>query len=66
MKNVMDNKEFWKTMRSFSSDKNSIFLQISIEKNNIVISDESDLSEELSPLLKMLVGQSMFSQILII
>ena len=66
MKNVMDNKEFWKTMRSFSSDKNSIFLQISIEKNNLVISDESDLSEELSPLLKMLVGQSMFSQILII
>ena len=66
MKNVMDNKEFWKTMRSFSSDKNSIFLQISIEKNNFVISDESDLSEELSPLLKMLVGQSMFNQILII
>ena len=66
MKNVMDNKEFWKTMRSFSSDKNSIFLQISIEKNNLVISDESDLSEELSTLLKMLVGQSMFSQILII
>ena len=66
MKNVMDNKEFWKTMRSFSTDKNSIFLQISIEKNNLVISDESDLSEELSPLLKMLVGQSMFSQILII
>ena len=66
MKNVMDNKEFWKTMRSFSSDKNSIFLQISIEKNKLVISDESDFSEELSPLLKMLVGQSMFSQILII
>ena len=52
MKNFMDNKEFWKTMRSFSSDKNSIFLQISIEKNNLVISDKSDLSEELSTLFE--------------
>ena len=29
MKNILDGKEFWKTMRSFLSDK--FFLQISIE-----------------------------------
>ena len=47
-KNVLDSKEFWKTMRPFLSDKNTVFSQISIQKNNRVISDDSDLSEELS------------------
>ena len=32
IKNVSDNKEFWKVMKSFLSDKNIIFSQISIEK----------------------------------
>ena len=32
VKNVLDSKEFWKTMRPFLSDKNTVFLQISIEK----------------------------------
>ena len=35
-------------MRPFLSDKNTVFSQISIQKNNRVISDDSDLSEELS------------------
>ena len=32
-KNALDSKEFRKTMRPFLSDKNTVFLQISIEKN---------------------------------
>ena len=46
MKNVLDSNEFWKTMRPFLSDKNTVFLQISIGKNNQIISDDFDLSEE--------------------
>ena len=38
MKNVLDSKKFWKTMGSFLSDKNTVFSQISIEKNNGIIS----------------------------
>ena len=30
MKNVLDSKEFWKTMRPFLSDKNTVMPQISI------------------------------------
>ena len=47
-KNVLDSKEFWKTMRPFLSDRNTVLSQISIEKNNWIISDEFDLSEEFS------------------
>ena len=35
-------------MRPFLSDKNTVFLQISIEKNNQIISDDFDLSEGFS------------------
>ena len=48
MKKVLDSKEFWKTMRPFLFDKNTFLLQISIEKNNRIISDDFDLSEEFS------------------
>ena len=48
MKKVLDNKEFWKTMRPFLSNKSTGFSQISIEKNNRIISDNFDLSEEFS------------------
>ena len=48
MKTVLDSKEFWKTMRPFLSDKNTVFSQISIEKNNRIISDDFVLSEEFS------------------
>ena len=47
MKNVLDSKAFWKTMRLFLSDK-TVFSQISIEKNNRIISDDLDLSKEFS------------------
>ena len=48
MKNVLDSKELWKTMRPFLSDKNTVFSQINIEKNNRIISDDFDLPEEFS------------------
>ena len=48
MKNVLDNKKFWKTMGPFLYDKNTVFLQISIEKNNQIISDDFVLPEEFS------------------
>ena len=47
MKNVLDSKAFWKTMRPFLSDK-TVFSQISIEKNNRIISDDLDWSKEFS------------------
>ena len=48
MKNILDSKEFWKTMRPFLSDKNTVFSQISIGKNNQITPDDFDLSEEFS------------------
>ena len=48
MKNILDSKEFWKTMRPFLSDKNIVFSQTSIVKNSRNISDDFDLSEEFS------------------
>ena len=48
MKNVLDSRKFWKTMGPFLSDKNTVFSQISIEKNNQIISDDFVLSEEFS------------------
>ena len=63
LKHVLDSKEFWKMVRSFLSDKNTVFSQIIIEKNNRIISDDFDLSEELSIFLKMLLGCSMPCQI---
>ena len=48
MKNVLDSKKIWKTVRPFLSDKNTVFSQNSIEKNNRITSDDFDLSEEIS------------------
>ena len=59
-------KEFWKTMGPFSSDKNTVFSQINIEKNNQIKSDDFDLSENFRTFLKMLLGRSMSSQMSII
>ena len=55
MKNLLDSKQFWKTMRPFLSDKNAVFSQISIEKNNRIISGDF----EFSTFLKMHRGRSM-------
>ena len=48
MKNLLDGKEFWETMRPFWSDKSTVLSQISIEINNRSISDDFDLTEEFS------------------
>ena len=48
MKKLFSSREFWKTMRPFLSDENTVFSQISIEKNDRIISDDFDLSEEFS------------------
>ena len=48
MKNVLDSIKIWKTMGPFLSDKNTVFSQINLEKNNQIISDDFDLSEEFS------------------
>ena len=43
-------------MRPFLSDKSTVFSQISIEKNNRIISDDFDLSEEFSTIFEDAVG----------
>ena len=40
MKEVLDSKEFWKTMKPFLSHKNTVFSQISTEKNYRIISED--------------------------
>ena len=48
MKNVLDKKKCWKTMGPLLFDNNTVFSQISVEKNNWIISDDFVLSEEFS------------------
>ena len=48
LKNLLDNKEFWKTIRPVLSDKNTVFSQISQEKNNWIISYDFVFSEKFS------------------
>ena len=52
MKNVLDNREVWKTKKPFLSDKNIIFSQISIEKNKKIISDDFDFFGEFNTFLE--------------
>ena len=52
MKNVLDSKQFCKTMRPLLSDKNTIFSQISIKENNGIVSDDFHLSEQFSTFFK--------------
>ena len=56
MKIVLGSKEFWKTTRPFFSDKNTVFSQISIEKNNRIICDDFDLSEKFCTFFEDAVG----------
>ena len=48
MKNILDSKEFRKTMRPFLFDKITVFSQISKEKNKRIMSGDFDLSKEFS------------------
>ena len=47
LKNVTDNKEFWKTVKPFLSDKVTTFPKIFLEKGEI-ISDESKVVNSFS------------------
>ena len=44
LNNVTDNKKFWKTVKSFLSDKVTTFPKISLAQNDEIISDESKLA----------------------
>ena len=46
MKKVLDSKKFWMKMGPYLSDKNTVFLLISIEKKNRIIPDGFVLSGE--------------------
>ena len=64
MKNVLDSKKFWKTMRPFLSDKNTVFSQTNIKKKLYLMILICLKSLALS--LKMLLGRSMQNQMNII
>ena len=51
-KRFRQDKNFLKTIGPFLPDKNTVFSQISIEKNNRIISDDSDLSEQFSTFIE--------------
>ena len=45
IKEISDNKTFWKTIRPYFSDKNNKFSKITLVENNIVIVDEKRVGE---------------------
>ena len=45
LKNITDNKLFWKTIKPFLSDKSTHASQITLVQNNNIVSDEKDISE---------------------
>ena len=59
MKNVLDSKEIWETMRPFLSDKNIVFSQISVKKLTEVYLMILICLKSLALSLKMLLGRSM-------
>ena len=48
LKNVTDNKEFWKTVKPFLSDKVITFPKISLVEKGEIISDESKVANSFS------------------
>ena len=48
LKNVTDNKKFWKTVKPFLSDKVTTFPQITLVENDKIISDESKVANSFS------------------
>ena len=48
LKNVTDNKEFWKTVKPFLSDKVTTFPKISLVEKGKIISDESKVANSFS------------------
>ena len=48
LKNVTDNKEFWKTVKPFLSDKVTTFPKISLVENGEITSDDSKVTNSIS------------------
>ena len=53
IKNITDNKLFWKTMKPFLSDKCSQASKISLVQKGNVISDDQELARTLIAFLKL-------------
>ena len=54
LKNLMDNKEFWKTVKPFLYDKVTTFPEISLVEKGEIISDESKVANSFSNFFEML------------
>ena len=44
-KDVVDNKKFWKTIKSFFSDKSNNFENISLIENGNLLTDDFEIAE---------------------
>ena len=57
LKNITDNKLFWKTIKPFLSDKNTQTSQITLVQGNNIISNEKDISESFSSFFQNTVSE---------
>ena len=54
VKDVVDNKKFWKTVKSFFSDKSNNFENISLIENGNLLTDDFEIPESLKTLFSKL------------
>ena len=52
LKNVTDNKELWKTVKPFLSDKITTFSNTSLVEKGKIVSDESKVANSLNNFMK--------------
>ena len=52
VKDIVDNKKFWKTVKNFFSHKPNNFENISLTENGNLLSDEFEISETLTNIFK--------------
>ena len=45
MKNIVDNRKFWKTVKSFFSNKSNNFENISLIENGMLRTDDFEIAE---------------------
>ena len=55
MKNIIDNKKFWKTIKPFAINKFSNSAKISLLENEKVVSDDSEIANNSSNFYKNIV-----------
>ena len=53
LRNVTDQKEFWKTVKPFLSDTITTFSNISLVEKGKIVSDESKVANSLNNFLKI-------------